>query len=544
MGVGTGLRAWSRQVAVSGAYALCYLLLREVSVSHWNLPAGLRIACLLLFPYRYWPALIVGEFIPVGYHAWHNQDEFGWRWAALAAIPPILLLAPVIAWCRPHARLLRSAHQINAATLLTMTLIGALLTTCGNVAALAAVQLPAGEAAPDINAHVLLGYFLGNYLGALAIAPTATALYLWVVENRNESIGAALWQSQLARDCLVGVILPLLVLMCLAFSSQGDGTQVFRIAMFLPVVWLTSRHGWQGAALGGTLASTAVTLTSAMVRDPAVIQAQALIAFAITTLLMLGTRIGHQAHFDRADRMDTLRGLQLAQQGLYLEELRLRQAADALEHIGHNIRESQNRLLDSLRHVLPASEERTYSRQAALAQHEMHRLANALYPRGWRERGVPATLREGPFAQAVHMAGASYRCDLSGRGLSQLAPDVHMALYRLACEVLVYVLSRAPAQHIHLQVRGGYTDGRRWVVMRITSERPASADEQAVPSPESWKQAMTLLGASGLGIATIRDRAQIYGGNVHLRDRPQGLSVTLLLHDSLRAVPLNRGASV
>jgi glucose-6-phosphate-specific signal transduction histidine kinase len=544
MGAGTKLRTWGRQAAVSGAYALCYIVLRDMSVSHWNLPAGLRIACLLLFPYRYWPALIVGELMPVGYHAWRNQDEFGWRWAVWAAIPPMLLLAPLVAWCRPRARLLRGAHQINAAMLLSMTLIGALLTTCGNVAALAAVHLPAAEAPPAIYAHVLLGYFLGNYLGALAIAPSATALYLWVIESRSESIGVALWQSPLARDCLIGVILPLLALMCLVLSSEGDVAQVCRMAMFLPVVWLTSRQGWQGAALGGTLASTAVTLTSVMVRDPAVIQAQALIAFAVTTLLLLGTRIGHWTHSARTGRMDTLRGLQLAQQGLYLEELRLRQAADALEHIGHNIRESQNRLLDSLRHVLPASEERTYSRQAALAQHEMHRLANALYPRGWRERGVPDTLREGPFAQAVHRAGASYRCDLSGRGLSQLAPDVHMALYRLACEALVYVLSHVPTQHVHLQVRGGYTDGRRWVVMRITGERLASADIPTAPSPESWKQAMTLLGASGLGVATIRDRAQIYGGNVHLRDRPQGLSVTLLLHDSLRAAPLSQGTSI
>ena len=71
------------------------------------------------------------------------------------------------------------------------------------------------------------------------------------------------------------------------------------------------------------------------------------------------------------------------------------------------------------------------------------------------------------------MAGATYRCDLSGRGLSQLAPDVHMTLYRLACEVLVYVLSRSPTQHVHLQLRGGYTGGRRWVVMRLVGEPAA-----------------------------------------------------------------------
>jgi glucose-6-phosphate-specific signal transduction histidine kinase len=433
--------------------------------------------------------------------------------------------------------------------LLGVILACATLTAADNALVLAAVRMPPGEALPEINAHVIFGYFLGNYLGALAIAPAAVALYLKLSGNAGKAAREPLWRCPLLRDCLIGVITPLLVLMGLVFSSQGDSMQVFRIAMFLPVVWLTSRHGWQGAALGGTLASFAVTLTSSMVRDPAVMQAQALIAFAITTLLMLGSRIALQKYSDQSNRVDVLRGFQLAQQGLYLEELRLRQAADALDHIGHNIRENHNRLLDRLRHVLPSNEERTYSKQVAQAQHEMHRLANALYPRGWRERGVPATLREGPFAQAIHMAGATYQCELSGRGLSQLAPDVHMALYRLACEVLVYVMSRGHMQHVQLQLRGGLTRGRRWVVMRLTGELAPLGENMHDPEGpfasdgEPWKQAMTLLGASGLGIPSIRDRTHIYGGDVHLRDLSHGVSVTLLLHDSLRSAAVSRGAS-
>lgn len=543
MGEATRRFYWGRQLAIATAYAACYVLLRSVSTSHWNLPAGLRLACLLLVPRRYWPALIVGEFIPVGYHAWSCRDEFGWHWALLAAIPPVAPLAMVVAWCQRRARLFRGNHQINMIMLLGVTMLAGLLTAICNAAILTTVRMASQVAAPAVTAQVVFGYFLGNYLGALTLVPAVLALYLWLTESPGASSEATLWQSHLARDCAIGVLLPLFAFMGLVLSSHGDSMQVFRIAMFLPVVWLTSRHGWQGAALGGMLASMAVATTSTMVRDPEVIQAQALMAFAITTLLMLGSRIAHQIHSAHSSQADTLRGFQLAQQGLYLEELRLRQAADTLEHIGQNIRENHNRLLDRLRHVLPANEERAYSRQAALTQHEMHRLANALYPRGWRERGVPATLREGPFAQAVAMAGATYRCDLSGRRLSQLAPDIHMALYRLACEVLVYVLSRGQSQHIHLQVRGGHTDGQRWVVMRLVGRRAAPGEEATAATAESWKQAMTLLGASGLGIASIRDRAQIYGGYVHLRDLSDGLSVTLLLRDSLRAFPLNGGAS-
>ncbi|QNK01485.1 MASE1 domain-containing protein [Dyella telluris] len=547
MGEVFALRALGRHVAVCVGYALCYALLRDISVSHWNLPAGLRVACLLLLPYRYWPALLLGELIPVSHHAWSHMDDFGWRWSALAALPPMLPVMAVVAWVRRHARLLQDRQQVNMPMLLGVIFAGALVTAFDDVMVVTAATLPTGMAAPLLDAQVAFGYFLGNYLGALAIAPSAIAIYMWQTGRVPAALEAPLWRSRLAKDMLVGVLTPLLVLMVLVFSSQGDGMQVFRIAMFLPVVWLTLRHGWQGAALGGTLASIAVTLTSSMVRDPAVIQAQALIAFAITTLLMLGSRIAQQAQVNQNNHVDALRGFQLAQQGLYLEELRLRQAADALEHLGHNIRDNHNRLLDRLRHVLPSNEERSYSKQVALAQHEMHRLANALYPRGWRERGVPATLREGPFAQAIHMAGATYDCELSGRGLSQLAPDVHMALYRLACEVLVHVLSRGPMQHIQLQLRGGNTKGRRWVVMRLmgsraTTHTPMHDIGRGEPADsEAWKQAMTLLGASGLGISSIRDRTHIYGGDVHLREVEQTVSVTLLLHDSLRSSVPHRG---
>ncbi|MDR3443634.1 MULTISPECIES: MASE1 domain-containing protein [unclassified Dyella] len=539
-------RTWGRHVAVCLGYALTYALLGRIFVSHWNLPTGLRVACLLLFPYRYWPALLVGECIPVGYQAWHGVGEFGWRWFALAALPPVLPLMAMTAWVRRHARLLLDRHQINMPMLLGLILASAVLIALDDVLVAMAVQMPAGQPAPVLDAQTIFGYFMSNYLGALAIAPAAIALVLALADHATET---PRWRNRLAKDAAVGVLIPLLVLMGLVFSSQGDSMQIFRIAMFLPVVWLTSRHGWQGAAIGGTLASVAVTMTSSIVRDPAVIQAQALIAFAITTLLMLGSRIVQQAQVNQPDQTDALRGFQLAQQGLYLEELRLRQAADTLEHIGHTIRENHSRLLDRLRHVLPSNEERTYARQVAQAQHEMHRLANALYPRGWRERGVPATLREGPFAQAIHMAGATYACELSGRGLSQLAPDVHMALYRLACEVLVHVLSRGPMQDIQLRLRGGHTRGRRWVVMRLegrcASSQAPTPDRDPIHAVdnEPWKQAMTLLGASGLGISSIRDRTHIYGGDVHVRDLDPLVSVTLLLHDSLRGSPANRGAS-
>ncbi|WP_266172100.1 MASE1 domain-containing protein [Dyella subtropica] len=533
---GTARFAWVRHLAVVVVYAALYVGLRSVSVSNWNLPAGLRLACLLLVPYRYWPALVLGEAIPVGYQAWLNQDQFGWAWATFAAFPPIVLCAPVVAWFRRHARIFQMDGRLDVAPVLTVTLLGAALTAAGNSAALASVHVPAGAPAQAMTAQIVFGYFLGNYLGALTLMPAVLAVRSWLGDRLPSMVLPSLVRSSLLRDGLVGLIPALVALAWVGYAGNHDIMQVCRISMFLPVAWLTLRHGWRGAAIGGCVASCAVALTSTMVRDPSVIQAHAIIAFAISTLLMFGARIVHPVQEgDPRERLDRREhGLLLAQQGLYQEELRMRNAAEALEHVGQSMRDMQNRLLERLRHVIPANEERAYSRQAALAQHEMHRLTNALYPRVWRERGEPSTLQEGPVALAAAAVGATYQCDLVGQDLSQLASDVHLTLYRLAGESLVYALSRQPTRHVNLVVRGGHSQGHRWVVMRMDCHRAAASDGGTRLAQEQWKKAMSLLGTSGLGIDTIRERAQIYGGEVHVRESVVGLRVTILLHDALR----------
>jgi signal transduction histidine kinase len=214
----------------------------------------------------------------------------------------------------------------------------------------------------------------------------------------------------------------------------------------------------------------------------------------------------------------------------------MKHAAEALEQVRQSMRDMQNRLLDRLRDRIPANEERAYSRQAALAQHEMHRLTNALYPRVWREQGEPSTvqLRDGPVAMAAAAIGATYECELVGQDLDHLASDVHMTLYRLAGESLVYALSCQPTRHVDLVIRGGHSQGMRWVVMRMDCHRASATDGGMRLAQDQWKKAMSLLGTSGQGIETIRERAQIYGGDAHVRENPLGLRVTVLLHDALR----------
>ncbi|SFS14501.1 Signal transduction histidine kinase, glucose-6-phosphate specific [Dyella sp. OK004] len=529
---------WVRYLLVAIAYAACYAMLRSVSVSNWNLPASLRLACLLLLPYRYWPALMLGEAIPVGYQAWSSHELYGLAWATFAAFPPIVLCAPVVAWFRRHTRILQIDGRIDLALLLASALVCAVLTAIGNSFALTSVQMSNGAPAPVLTVQIVFGYFLGNYLGALTLTPVVFAVRGWM---RGEFALSQVLRSGFLRDVAMGLLPALAMLTWLGSIGTHDTMQVCRIFMFLPVAWLAWRHGWQGAAIGGGIASCAVAFTSTVVRDPSVIQAQAVIAFAISTLLMFGSRIAQPAPQgeEKRERGDREHGLLLAQQGLYQEELRMRNAAEALENVSQSMRDMQNRVLERLRTLLPneaANEERAYSRQAALAQHEMHRLTNALYPRVWREQGEPSPLQEGPVALAVAAIGADFHCRLLGEeALKHLASDVHMTLYRLAGESLVHALSLQPTRDVNLVVRGGHNQGHRWVVMRMDCHRAAASDGGTRLAQEQWKKAMSLLGTSGQGIDTIRERAQIYGGGAHVRESASGLRITILLHDALRS---------
>src|ERR1700754_3132447 len=123
---------WGRFLAVAGAYAACYELTRNVSFSHWMLPAGLRLACLFLVPRRYWPALAVGEALPIAEMAALHASAFGVIWAFLVSIPPILLCMPAMAWLLNRTALRRADGQINMSMLIFATLACAAITAAAN----------------------------------------------------------------------------------------------------------------------------------------------------------------------------------------------------------------------------------------------------------------------------------------------------------------------------------------------------------------------------------------------------------------------------
>jgi glucose-6-phosphate-specific signal transduction histidine kinase len=286
---------WGRYLAVAGAYAACYELTRYFSFSHWMLPAGLRLACLLLVPRRFWPALAVGEALPIAEMAFMDASDFGVWWALVASLPPILFCMPAVAWLREHSPLVRADGQINISMIMIATLVCATVNTIDNSAVLHMVDMGDGSPAPSVTTPIFLAWILGSYLGALTLTPMLMAMReRLAAQPRGIVTWHAVWHSRLTRDALLIVVPSLALLMSIASLVSDGPLQCARMAMAVPVVALTWRHGWHGTAIGGMLASIAMASTSFELQDPSMIQAQVVLAFVISTSLLFGVRVARR----------------------------------------------------------------------------------------------------------------------------------------------------------------------------------------------------------------------------------------------------------
>jgi two-component system, NarL family, sensor histidine kinase FusK len=513
-----------QHVALAVGYALVYCLLRQLSFSHWALFAGLRLGALLLVPYRYWPALAVGEMGVLGWHSADCADEYGWVWGAAYMVPPMLFAMPLVRWARARRRLFPSRSTTNVNVMLLCILVASAVWTA---ISLVTLSLMRGPQTVDLPYRMAAGwYFIGNYIGLLTVVPVTLLLREQWLSIGWRRMGPALAHSRLALETAC-VLLPSLALLAwLAAGAAGPASQEARIGMFLPVAWLALRHGWRGAAVGGTAASIAVVLTMPALRDLGTLHAQVFVSFTVTTMLLLGGRIASLHERETRERNDVRFAYAAAQRTIGLGEMQLRQTSSAVEQMNNLIQASYAQMLDRMRHLAPGTDERNYYRQAAATQHRMYRLADSLYPLAWQERGLPAALREGSMPRALDEAGVAYGCEVRDRGLDGLSTSVQLTLYRLACEAIAVACAMRNVSGIHLRLRAGSFGGRRWALLCVDSE----VDYERL-SRVRWDDLLPTLGGSGLGLCAIKDRAAIFEGKVRTRSRRAGNRISILLFD-------------
>lgn len=527
MSHGSRWNVWLRHGAVALAYALGYVLLRQVSWSHWALFAGYRLSVLLLVPYRYWPALVVGEMGPVAYASLSCVETFGWLWSSLMLVPPIALAMPVVKACRERLNMIPDRGPVRMGILLVCTLLVSGLWTLVNV-----VILPTANILPNfapINYGVAASrWFIGNYLGILTLVPLV--LMVWEGRARRPmswrvTIEHAL-RGRLAIESAAFVVPALALLVWIALEASGEGSrQVARMMMFLPVVWLALRHGWHGAAIGGTVASIAVVLTMPELYDTSTLQAEVFVAFAATSMLLFGSRIAllHQQKGQESEPAG--KSLDLARRIQAQCEAQLRQTSLGIELISETVHATEEMMFERLRQFRPQVDSRELRRRTTVTREQLFQLADGLNPVTLREHGLTAALRHGGIARALNSHRIGYWCRARG-GIDQLSHPIQLALHRLVCEVVTHLCATHSVGDLTVHLRSGQYAGRRWAVVRIDALFSADSGLRVRGGPLLHR-----LAATGLGMDAIRDRAALYEGTIKVHTTANGECISMMVYD-------------
>jgi len=513
-----------RQAGVAAIYLIALVLFRQVSINHWILLSGFHLAVLMLVPYRYWPALFVGDFARLAYVSYTCLDQFGPTWALINLIPGIAYEAPVVWWFRERRRLFPSPSAVNMLMFVACALVVAFVATGVTLGQVQLTPLPPGYVIH--YGEVIARLTLGNFMGILTVTPTVLVIQQSVVAangswNRwwHEAMDSRLFLES------VFAVVPSLGLLGWIGHTDAHARGVAQMAMFLPVVIMAMRHGWKGAAVAGTMASIGIVLLMPVTNDHATLQAETLVALSISTMLLVGARV---AALDRkvAERhADMQMALALAQRNVHLGEAQMRATAVALDQCRDTVEGVFNLMLGRLRHLQPVIDDAGYRRHVFNTQEQLYRLTDTLQPVAMRERGLPAALVHGALPRQLNEAGLKYWCDLRGP-VSYFPQALQLSIYRIVAEGIALACSGREVSEVLVKIRCGLRH-RPWVVLMIETRRQPGRVEQV-----KWEPLLSNLrsSASGLGKQAIEDRAATFEGRVRERRLREGqrLVVSLL----------------
>ncbi|MBE1159473.1 MASE1 domain-containing protein [Dyella acidiphila] len=532
-------RNWTRHLAVIVGYMLVRTAFYPFSDGHMSLYAGLRLSSLLVLPYRYWPTVVACDVFCLTQNVIECGAQFGIRWVLLDMIPGSITAMPVIWWCRERLNLFPNRRQINFMALFVAAAGVAATWTLMNCIAMTTVK-DSKDTYP-MSLVLVLTVFIGQYVGMLAVLPwPVMARAAWMSRQPLQQRLRSAVRPLFAIDTLILLASTALCLFLLSRNNHNDVRHIALMVIFIPMVWLLVKQDWRAVAVAGTPCLLFIAELIDSEPTPTVLQVEGFIALCLTGLFALGARISSQQQQKDRERREARQAILLARQSMQLNEARLRKTAQALELMGSALNLSHHQLLARFRHQMPANEAQRYYRQASSTRSQVNGLADSMHPSAWRERGLPAALRE-TIARVLAGAGVAYRCEIKGYNLHQLTPNLHTAIYRLACESVAYVNTQMICSSVRLHLREGTTRQVRWAMLCVEGSVETSHINDAVYDVGERQFLASKLGAYGLDLEALRNHAQLFGGLLHERTTAKGVRVTCLLVDEqpLRQVQRN-----
>lgn len=487
--VRSGIRTLPEGLLMAALYAVACWSTRQVSLDQFLLPAGIRIAALLIIPFRMWPYLLLGDYLYLSELRLPMLEKYGAGWVALSSIYQFPTAAAVVYL---HRQLIIGNSPTS---LISVAATAAILIGVGNLA-LAHLFWPAP---PDGKfSSMALRYALGHYIAIMTLAPLAL---LWA---RRGDIDWASWRRRSVIYAVSALAVCGALSTCIPHGSETERA-VLQLMVAGTVIALTCLLGWWGAAVAMPLTNLFIWINTSVSGlpgsfDPESFQLQLIVAISGTALLAFGSRITHHFRQYREQASAKRQAINNARSSHSTHERELRNRVLNLRRIGDGLDASLSSTVEWLRaHGYPtmASE---LLHAATLHSREFREQTSMLYPTIVEHVGLYLALEAGGIADVWDQRERFASPHLVGDPC-QLSLDLQLTAYRALSEAVSLILER---EHGSLKIRArcGRLGSVQGMIITI-----GAVDRRQLLSRTTTTMA----------IGRLSGRTQAYGGTVHCR---------------------------
>lgn len=447
----------AKGLALSTAYCTTYLAAWYLSFDQWFLPAGLRVACLLLLPYRYWPYMFAGDAGAMLTLRAPKADDYGEAWAYLSPFLPLPMMSLVALCLRRYIKTIKQHTRWLPLTALLLAASAALSNLTVN-------YVLSGPEAPDVF-DSFLRFSTGQYLGILMSIPLLLA---WLHRRQNQFPLKPLVQDSCIAIVMIGLMYSLVVW---TPNVQDAYRQLMLMLMLLPAAFLAFLHGWRGASIGVVIVNLTISQTLTYTglpgtHDDIIFIVQQALAIAAAIMLLFGSKITEHYEEAREAGVAESEALVLAHKSFLSTEHVLREQMLYMAQL-------QMLFDDERKDTVEWIKAQGYSQMAMdlNARGVMHRRlfnvrAPALYPIRIERDGLFAVIYSPKFTE---FWAANAEVDYRLKGQSRdLTVDLQLAAYRCICHAMALLAESAPESY-RIGIRIWHGSRRRGIALYVAA---------------------------------------------------------------------------
>ena len=459
------LRIHPAGLALAALYAIACWGARQLSFDQFYLPAGIRVAALLLCPPRLWPYLLLGEYAYFAQIRYPLIEKYGIAWVILAST----LLMPAVMLIVHRSKQLMS-RSTNAG-LLVIAAAASVVVTLTNLG-LSHALWPSPPSDTLTAFLTRAGRFTtGDFLGILTVAPLAL---VWAARHAEPTLK----REYLGTTTLAVVSMIVLGIMAAWMPDESAAARTsIQLLLALPAVVLTGLHGWKGAAVGVPLLNLMIGLSMPKpypaTFDATVLATQQVMAITGIALLLLGARISQYHRRYRQRESSEKKAISLARSSHVASEMELRERAISLRRLGDGIDLSLTEVVNWLTSQGHQSIANSLLHTATVHSRLVREQASMVYPTALEQLGLYVALQAGGVRAAWNGTHRVVDPRLSGDPCN-LSLDLQLLAYRTLIDAVSLMLKHETGQ-IVVRTRCVRGRGQRGIVMTVALLDPHRA---------------------------------------------------------------------